>query len=170
MNPNKLISKLRKAGINASLVHRVQDETMIDVDMSFEELEVRVLVEYCIADAQAAMEFNEICNSALYEAPKVGRMYGGFKPGQLALPPPMPRTTPPKSWVWFDYTARSTLTKGEEARYERISKELQELAKEYKADSTRLESVINRHGYIETPSGARRYPSRRDMGHNDTLR
>ena len=86
MTGEEIVDKLKKAGINASLVHRMHDECTINIDMPFEELEARFManlmkgsgvglnmpepkllpapiepevLEYCKMDAEATLAFSQ---------------------------------------------------------------------------------------------------------------
>jgi len=86
MTGEEIVNKLKKAGIDASLVSRTHDEYIVNLDMTFEELETRYManlmkgsgvgmnltepkllpapvepevLEYCKMDAEATLAFSQ---------------------------------------------------------------------------------------------------------------
>jgi hypothetical protein len=183
MTGKEIVKKLREAGINASLTHRIHDEFHISIETPFEELEARLMASL-MKGSGVGMNLTE---PKLLPAPKefmgmqVGEYYDTKETwdyikmdaeNTLALRDNLPF----ENCVFVDYI-KNVGSKADGHKWDSLAKELREIANRVKSEglppqvvATQKPKDINDGSlqYMETLSRLRHYTrSKCNMDSND---
>jgi len=153
MTGEEIVDKLKKAGINASLVSRVHDQYIVNLDMPFEELELKFIAHYAKMDAETTLALSE-------NLPLENCTYVDTSNMEMSLESYLTRVRPTKPEpVIIDYLPRSDRNEWNTM--------FETFIQQTKRQGNSLKHLATKYGYLEAPNGTRRHFSKGDMDSND---